>query len=114
MKKISAIVGATLLIAATILAIVSNRSGSTQITTQNAIVAKYINLSANKLANGDIQGAINNAKLAIKANPADNAGFISYNAALKAQYQPNGTSTQPAIAPAAPASSSSSDDSMGC
>lgn len=113
MKKISAIVGIVLILAAVTLSIVSLKSGNAQIRAQKAIVTKYVNLSATDLANNNIQGALQNAKLAIQANPMDNAGFVSYQKALQAEYQPNGPSSQPAPA-AVPASSSSSDDSMGC
>ncbi len=111
MKKISAIVGIVLILAAVTLSIVSLKSGNAQLRAQKAIVTKYVNLSASDLENNNIQGALKNAKLAIQANPMDNAGFISYQNALKLEYQPNGPSSQPA---AAPAPSSSSDDSMGC
>ena len=111
MKKISAIVGIVLILAAVTLSIVSLKSGKAQLSVQKSIVTKYINLSTSDLANNNIQGALQNAKLAIQANPMDNAGFISYQNALKLKYQPNGQSSQPA---AAPAPSSSSDDSMGC
>lgn len=113
MKRISAIVGIVLILAAVTLSIISLKSGNAQLSAQKAMVQKYVSLSAADLANNNIKGALQNAKLAIQADPVDNAGFVSYQNALKLEYQPNGPSSQPAPA-AAPASSSSSDDSMGC
>ncbi len=113
MKKISGMIGVALLVAATILAIISAINGKAQLASQKKIVTKYVALSESKLASGDIQSAINYAKLAIKANPSSNVGFNSYTKALKVEYQPNGASQQATPAPA-PASNSSSDDSMGC
>ncbi len=113
MKKISSIVCIVLILAAVTLSIVSLKSGKAQMNAQKSIVTKYVNLSANDLSNNNIQGALFNAKLAIQANPMDNTGFVSYQNALKAKYQPNGSLSQPVPA-TAPASSSSSSDSMGC
>jgi hypothetical protein len=113
MKLISGSVGAVLLLVAIVLSFISFNNGSAAIARQNSIVAKYVKQSDDKLASGDIQGAISAAKLAIKANPENNAGYTSYQNALKAEYQPAQTSTPlptPAPAPAA----ASSDDSMGC
>jgi Tfp pilus assembly protein PilF len=113
MKPISGLVGAVLLVAAIILSYVSTHHAGAMLAKQNALVTKYVNVSKNSLANGDIATAIKNAKMAIQANPENNAGYKSYENALKAKYQPTG-SAAPAQAAPAPSSSDSSDDSMGC
>ena len=113
MKKILISVGLLIILAVVALYIVSLKIGKAQIATKRAVVTKYVNLSASDLANDNIQGAIQNAKFAIQTNPMNNAGFVSYQNALKIKYQSNGSYSQPATT-AAPAPSSSSNDSMGC
>lgn len=113
MKKIFISVGLLVILAAVALYIVTIKNDKAQIAMKRALVVKYVNLSASDLATNNIQGAIQSAKLAIQANPMNNAGFISYQNALKIKYQPKNSYSQPA-ASATPAQSSSSNDSMGC
>lgn len=114
MKLISGSVGAILLLVAITLSFISLKNGSAAQARQNGIVTKYVKQSDAKLASGDIQGAISAAKLAIQANPENNAGYTAYQNALKTEYKPaEGSSPIPTPAPA-PAPSSGDDDSMGC
>ncbi len=92
MKKLSILVGALLLIAASALSYFSAKNGKIMLKKRDAIVMKYVNASDAALEDEDIKNAIKYAKMAIQANPKSKKGYICYTNAMEEKYQSSGDS----------------------
>ncbi len=88
MKPISGIVGIVLLIASTLVVVLST-SDETYLEKKNAMVMKYVTHSSEALKQEDIKSAIKYAKLAIAVDPKNKKGFKAYEAAVELKYKPS-------------------------
>ncbi len=109
MQKLSMLVGAILLIAASALSYFSATSGKKMLEKKDAIVMKYVNASDTALEDEDIKNAIKYAKLAIQADPKSKKGYVCYANAMEEKYQSSGDGENSDT----PQASSDSAD-MGC
>jgi len=106
MQKLSIIVGAILLISASILSYVSANNGAKMLAKKDAIVMKYVDASDAALEDEDIKHAIKYAKLAIQADPKSPKGYVCYKNAMDEKYQ--------AEEGDAPQAEESDESMMGC
>jgi len=109
MQKISILVGAVLLVAASALSYFSATNGKKMLEKKDAIVMKYVNASDTALEDEDIKNAIKYAKLAIQADPKNKKGYVCYTNAMEEKYQSSGDSENSD----APEASEDSEE-MGC
>lgn len=88
MKIISGVIGIVLLIASTLIVVLST-SEETYIEKKDAMVMKYVEHSNQALTKEDINEAIKYAKLAIAVDPKNKKGFKAYEAAIELKYKPS-------------------------
>ncbi len=88
MKPISGIIGIVLLIASTLIVILST-SDETYLEKKDAMVMKYVIHSNEALEQENIKDAIKYAKLAIVVDPKNKKGFKAYEKAIELKYKPS-------------------------
>ena len=88
MKLISGIIGIVLLIASTVIVVLST-SEESYLDKKNAMVIKYVDQSTKSLEKADIKEAIKYAKLAIAVDPKNKKGFNAYEDAIELKYKPS-------------------------
>ena len=88
MKIISGIIGIVLLIASTLIVVLST-SDETYIEKKDALVMKYVEHSTQALTQEDRKEAIKYAKLAIAVDPKNKKGFKAYEEAIELKYKPS-------------------------
>ena len=88
MKSISAIVGIVLLVASTLVVVLST-SEETYIEKKDAMVMKYVDQSNKALKDKNIKEAIKFAKLAIAVDPKNKKSFKAYESAMELKYKPS-------------------------
>ncbi len=115
MKKsiIPIIIGAVILIFATVLAIVTASTGKTAIKQARRLSQNYVNISIAALKHHNITKAILNAKAAIKADPSNSKGFACYENAISAQYK-KAANPNTSAASSAPSSPAAAKPQLGC
>ena len=88
MKIISGVIGIVLLIASTLIVVLST-SEETYIEKKDAMVLKYVEHSNQALIKEEINEAIKYAKLAIAVDPKNKKGFKAYEEAIELKYKPS-------------------------